>query len=350
MKALVTGANGFVGANLVRCLLQHGYRVNALVRDTSDLRSLDGLDAHIVFGDIFDVHSLIRAAKGCAIIFHTAAFYSYARHSKDELMNTAREGTLQVLEAARERNIPRIVLTSSSVIFGSTSEPVRIDESQRVSEPEPPPYTVSKIEQDKIAFQLAHQFGIEIVSACPTVCMGPHDYNLSESNAIIVNYLQDPFKATWPGGCNIVCVEDVALGHLLIAKKGKNGRRYLMGSENLEWSAIHATISEICGLPGPLVTAGHAACFLSGAYHEGLSFFTGKHPPVTRDQAKMVGRYYWYTHKRMLEMGYAPAPARSALVSAVSWLAGSQHISASLRNSMTLSQEVHEQRHGRSRQ
>ena len=348
MKALVTGANGFIGANLVHCLLQHGYRVNALVRETSDLRGLDGLDVHIVSGDIFDVHSLIQAAKGCAIIFHTAAFYSYGRHSRDELMNTAREGTIQVLEAARERNIRRVVLTSSSVIFGSTTEPVRLDESQRVPEPEPPPYTLSKIEQDRIAFQLAHQLGIEMVAACPTVCMGPHDYHLSESNAIIVHYLQDPLKATWPGGCNIVSVEDVALGHLLIAKKGRNGHRYLMGAENLKWSTIHAAISEICGLPGPLVTAGHTASFLSGAYHELLSFFNGKRPPVTRDQAKMVGRYYWYSHERMAALGYAPAPARTALVSAVSWLAGSEHISAPLRNSMTLSKEVHEQRHGRS--
>ncbi len=350
MKALVTGANGFVGTHLVHCLLRNGYRVNALVRESSDLRSLQGLDVRIVIGDIFDVHSLIMAAKGCAVIFHTAAFYSYARHSKDELMDTAREGTVHVLEAARERNIRRVVLTSSSVIFGSTTEPVSIDESQRVPEPEPPPYTVSKIEQEKVAFQLAEKFGIEMVAACPTVCMGPHDYRLSESNAIIVNYLQDPLKATWPGGCNIVSVEDVAQGHLLIAKKGRNGYRYLMGSENLKWSAIHAAISEICGLPGPLITAGHTACFLSGAYHELMSFFNGRRPPATRDQAKMVGRYYWYNQKRMMALGYAPVPARTALVSAISWLAGTELISASLRNSMMLSEEVHKQRHGRNMQ
>ena len=350
MKALVTGANGFVGANLVRCLLQHGYRVNALVRETSDLRSLYGLDVHIVYGDIMDVHSLIRAAKGCVVIFHTAAFYSYARHSDDELMHTAREGTVQVLEAARERDIGRVVLTSSSVIFGSTTKPMCIDESQRVPEPEPPPYTLSKIEQDRIAFALAEQFDIEMVAACPTVCMGPHDYRLSESNAIVVNYLQDPLKPTWPGGCNIVSVEDVALGHLLIAEQGKNGCRYLMGSENLKWSEIHTVISEICGVPGPLITAGHTASFLSGAYHEVLSFFSGKHPPVTRVQAKMVGRYYWYTHKRMLQLGYQPVPARVALVSAISWLARNEQISARLRNAMNLSEEVYEHRRRRRRQ
>lgn len=347
MKVLVTGANGFIGTHLVRCLLQHGYQVNALVRETSDLRSLEGLAVRIVYGDIFDVHSLIRAAKGCALIFHAAAFYSYGRHADDELMNTATEGTVHVLEAARERSIPRVVLTSSSVIFGSTTDPVCIDESQRVPEPEPPAYTVSKVEQDRIAFDLAEKFGIEMVAACPTVCLGPHDYRLSESNAIIVNYLQDPFKATWPGGCNIVAVEDVALGHVLIAERGQSGQRYIMGSENLKWSQIHSSLAEICGVDGPLMTVGHTVSFLSGLYHETLSFLNGKRPPVTRAQAKMVGRYYWYAHKRMQPLGYTPVPARQALVSAVSWLARNEQISGPMRNAMTLSEEVYKQRQSR---
>ncbi len=343
MKALVTGANGFLGTNLVRCLIQNGLRVRALVRKTSDLRSLDGLDVDIVFGDLFDVDSLIRAARGCTIIFHTAAYYSYARHSLDELMTTAREGTIHVLEAAKERNVSRVVLTSSSVIFGSTTNPVCLDESQRIPEPDPPPYTLSKIEQEKTAFKLAGELGIEMIAACPTVCVGPHDYHLSESNAVIVNYLQDPLKATWPGGCNIVSVGDVAFWHLLIAQQGKPGRRYLMGSENLAWSEIHSLISKLCGVPGPLLTAGHTACFLAGAYHETVSFFSGKRPMVNRDQAKMVGRYYWYNHSRIDALGHKPDSARTALASAISWLVCSEHISNPLRCAMTLSKDVHGQ-------
>ena len=344
MKALVTGANGFVGTNLVRCLLQHGHRVRAFVRETSDRRSLEGLDVDTVFGDILDVHTLIQAARGCDLIFHTAAFYSYAQ-PHDVLMTTARDGTTHVLEAAKERKIRRVVLTSSSVVFGSTTDPVCIDENQRAPEPEPSPYADSKIEQETTAFEKAEELGIDVVAACPTVCAGGHDFGLSESNAIILNYLEDPFRATWPGGCNIVSVKDVALGHLLIAENGAPGHRYLIGSENLEWSEVHGIISQICGLAGPLTTAGHTASFLAGAYHEAVSFFSGKRPIVNRVQAKMVGRYYWYDHSRIGALGYAPEPARIALASAISWLAQSEHISDALRNSMTLSKEAHDQRH-----
>ncbi len=344
MTVLVTGANGFVGANLVRCLIRNGYRVRGLVRNTADLRSLEGLDIDLVFGDLFDVHSLIRAARGCDLLFHTAAFYSYARHSAEALMRTAETGTRHVMAAARERGVRRVVLTSSSVVFGSTTEPRPLDERHRVAEPDPPPYTLSKIQQEKTAFGLADRYGIELVAACPTLCMGPHDYGLAESNAIIVNYLQDPLRSTWPGGCNIVSVTDVAAGHLLIAEKGRPGNRYLMGAENLTWPAVHTLISELCGLPAPLVTAGHTASLLAGIYHEAVGFFSGRRPPVSRAQAKMVGRYYYYPHRRIAGLGYRPAPARTALASAVSWLAQSEHIPASLRNGMTLAGEVHDQR------
>jgi dihydroflavonol-4-reductase len=141
-----------------------------------------------------------------------------------------------------------------------------------------------------------------------------------------------------------VSVTDVAEGHRLIAERGRPGKRYLMGAENLAWREIHTLISQLCGVPGPLVTAGHTACFLAGVYHEAVGLLNGKRPLVSRVQARMVGRYYYYDTRRIAELGYRPAPARRALASAVSWLARSEHISGQLRNGMTLSKEVHDQR------
>jgi len=154
----------------------------------------------------------------------------------------------------------------------------------------------------------------------------------------------DPFKATWPGGCNIVSVHDVVQGHILIAERGQPGERYLLGSQNLKWSTIHSLISEMCGIEGPLMTANHTSCYLAATVHEIMSFFTNKRPLVSRDQAKMVGRYYWYHHDRAALLSYSPLPARQALANAISWLVKSDHISGSLRNTMTLSQEVYDQR------
>jgi dihydroflavonol-4-reductase len=176
------------------------------------------------------------------------------------------------------------------------------------------------------------------------VCIGPHDYRLSESNAIIINYLNDPFRSTWPGGCNIVGIEDVAQGHILAARNGKTGERYILGSENLLWRDLHKMISEICGQQGPLMTASHTSSFLTAVSQEAISFLTHRRPMVSRTQAKMVGRYYWYSHERAEELGYHPIPAREALVKAISWLVASHHVPASLRNTITLSEEVYKER------
>ncbi len=103
---------------------------------------------------------------------------------------------------------------------------------------------------------------------------------------------------------------------------------------------MHRTISELCGIPGPLVTANHTASYLAGSLHELLGLFTGKRPPTTRQQALMVGRYYWYDHARAAALGYAPRPLRAALAGALAWLVHSDHVPASVYQALRLGPEV----------
>lgn len=347
MKALVTGANSLIGSNLVRELLKEGYKVRAFIRPTSDTRSLDGLKIEIMTGDVLDPASLISAARGCQFMFHTAAIFSYYGYQPEIMSKVATEGTVNAVEAAKKAKLRRMILTSSSVVFGSSDHPEVLDENNRRFEPNPANYISSKINQELIAFKHAREIGLDIVAVCPTLCVGPNDYRLTESNAIIINYLKDPFRSTWPGGCNIVSAEDVARGHILVALYGETNKSYILGSENLLWSDIHKMISEICGQQGPLVTASHTATFLAGVSQEIISHFTHQRPIVTRTQAKMVGQYFWYSHKRAAELGYNPMPTRQGLVKAISWLVASQHVGASLRNTITLSDEVYRERQQR---
>ncbi len=219
-----------------------------------------------------------------------------------------------------------------------------MDEMKTMAESESNEYIKSKIEQEVVAFKRSRELGVDLVSVCPALCIGPHDYRLSESNALIINYLNDPFRSTWPGGGNLVAAEDVARGHILAALHGKTGERYLLGSDNLTWREIHRTISEICGQQGPLMTAYHTTSFLAGAYLEFISQFTKQRPLVTRAQAGMIGRYYWYSSEKAKSLGYSPMSSRRALVKAISWLVASQHVPASLRNTITLSSEVYVER------
>ena len=344
MKALVTGANGLIGANLVRKLVAGGHEVRAFARDTSDMRSLVGLKIDIRHGDILKPETIAEAASGCDVMFHTAAVFAYWGRSAGELRTIAVDGTVNAVEAAHRSGVGRVVLTSSSVVFGSSIRPVARDESGEFRDQDAPPYVVAKVEQELAAFRRAAELGLVLVAVCPTMTVGPHDYRLSPSNAVIVNYLADPFKITYPGGCNIVSASDVALGHIIAAESGKPGERYLLGSENLEWPAIHAMISEFCGAPGPHFRTNHTGSYLASAASEMLALLSRKDPISTRVQAKMVGRYYWYSHDRMTSMGFNPRPAREALAEAVSWLMASPHISRELRSTLKMSREVFQAR------
>jgi dihydroflavonol-4-reductase len=340
MKVLVTGANGIIGANLVRELLADDHEVCAFVREKSDLRSLNGLGIQIVVGDVLQLETLVSAAEGCDLLFHAAAVFSYWSHAAEELKKIAVEGTVNAVEAAHRAGVRRVVLTSSSVVLGSNTARILRDETDEFNEADA--YSIAKAEQEKAGFARAEKIGIDLVAVCPAMSVGPHDYRLSPSNAIICAYLNDPFKVTFPGGINIVSVRDVARGHILVANSGRPGRRYVLGSENLEWAALHRMISELCGVPGPHLHANHTTSYLAATAVEMLAMLTGKTPLSTRAQAKMVGRYYWYRHTRAAKLGYAPRPAREALADAIGWLLSTSHIPMTLRGTLTISPEVYD--------
>lgn len=344
MQVLVTGANGFIGSHLCRVLVAKGYGVRALVRSSSDLRSLDGLELEYRYGDILQPDTLEQAAAGCALLFHVAGVFAYSGVSGERLIAEARQGAAHVVRSAARAGVERMVLTSSSVTFGATNRRTVIDEAHPGGFSDASDYITAKRVQEETAFEMAVQTGLDLTSAHPTITVGGPDYGLTESNHAIVSYLNDPYKTTWIGGCNIVSAKDIAEGHLLIAEKGARGERYLLGGENLEWSEVHRMISELCGLPGPYLKANHTSAYLAAAFHEALAFMTQQRPPSTREQARMAGNYYWYDHRNAATLGYAPATAREALAGAVSWLVTSEHISASLRATMNLGEEVYRER------
>jgi dihydroflavonol-4-reductase len=344
MKALVTGANGLVGANLVRELLADGHQVRAFVRASSDLRSLAGLAVEFVYGDVLEPDSVVAAARGCDVLFHTAAVFAYWGMTAKELERIAVDGTLNVLHAAHRAGVPRMVFTSSSVVLGSSARPLARDESFELDDQESAPYVIAKALQERAAFVRAAELGVELIAVLPTMSMGPHGYRLGPSNGVIVSYLNDPFKSTFPGGCNVVSVRDVARGHILAAEHGTPGERYVLGSENLEWQEIHRMISELSGVSGPHWHANHTTSFLAASVHELAARVTRTSPLTTRTQARMVGRYFWYRHSRAAALGYNPRPARQALAEAISWMAASEHISRQTRSTMWLSHEVYQAR------
>ncbi len=343
MKVLVTGASGFIGSHLIGELLLKGYDVQALVRESSDLTNLTELNPKLFSGDILEPDTLLPAIEGCEIVFHVAAIFAYWGYTPNQLNKVAEQGTLNVMQAAHHAGVKRVVLTSSSVVLDLDGNLLSDSNATTVQTlKDQPDYVHSKIRQLKSARSLGESLGIDLVTVCPTLTVGASDVRLSESNRMIVNYLADPYKSTWIGGCNIVSVRDVARAHILAAEKGIRNSCYLVGSDNLEWADVHRILSELTGLPGPLFTANHTLSYMLATFSELTSLFTKDLPQVTRAQAKMVGHYYWYSDNRLKELGLSPMSSRQALAEAVSWLVTSSHVPASVRSLIQLSDEIYE--------
>lgn len=330
MRALVTGATGIVGNNLVRALLDDGYDVRVLVRSNSDTTSLRRLPVEYWTGDVLDHQSLVGVADGCSLVFHAAAVFAYSGFTQDELDETAVSGTRNVLTAAAHGGAERVVVTSSTVTLGSGTTPDVHDESDTIEEKYPSSYTLSKVRQESAAFEISRDLGLELVVVCPGLTVGSFDYRLSPSNASIVNYLNDPMRFTFPGGCNIVSARDVAAGHIIAALHGVAGERYVVGGENLHWRDVHGLVSALGGTFGPTYTLNNTSTYLAAAAAETSARVMGKRPSVTRDEAIMACRYYWYSSDAISRLGYAPRSSEDALAEALAWLIHRAYLSESV--------------------
>lgn len=176
-KVLVTGADGFIGSHLTEALIAEGYEVRALSYYNSFnywgwLEGIDNPRLEVVSGDVRDPDFCRHITKGCELVFHLAALiaipYSYV--APDSYVDTNIRGTLNMLQAARDCNVKRIVVTSTSEVYG-TALYVPIDEKH----PRQPqsPYSATKIGADAIAMSFYNAFELPVVIARPFNTYGP---------------------------------------------------------------------------------------------------------------------------------------------------------------------------------
>jgi dihydroflavonol-4-reductase len=343
MRALVTGASGLIGGHIVRALLNEGHEVRVMARETSRRDALAGLPVTLFVGDVLRADRQLNAAcADCDVAFHAAAHFAYTGFSPAALHDTAVTGTNNVLQACARMGVSKVIVTSSSVVFGYSEIGKSVDEHTGIANgSSEPPYVAAKIAQHRRALELGTRLQLDVRLACPTMTLGPTSTRLGPSNGSIAAYLADPFRCTFPGGCNLVAARDVAHGHLLISEHGTAGESYLLGSQNLHWRQIHMMIAELAGVAPPSYELSHTATYLAATADELRAAMNGHTALATREQASMVGRYYWYSHAKAAALGYTPMPARDALVEAISWLAASSHVSREVRAGMHLAPDIY---------
>jgi len=318
-QALVTGATGFVGANLVRLLLQQGHRVRVLVRPQSSQRNLAGLAVECVTGDLFSPE-LPQYLQGCDVLFHVAAHYSLWQKDKDHLYQVNVLGTRQVLQAAQLAGVPRTVYTSSVAAIGVGAPGQAVDEThQSPVETLIGHYKKSKYWGEQEARRAA-QSGQEVVIVNPTTPIGAWDGKPTPTGAIILRFLRGQMPAYVNTGLNFIPVQDVAWGHLLAWQKGQSGQRYILGHTNLSLQAFLQKLAHMTGLPAPRWQIPVQIPLAVAWVDEILLGTLGKKPSLALDGVRMAQQTMYYNAQRAVrELGLPQTDLDQAIREAVAW-------------------------------
>ncbi len=321
MTTLVTGGNGFVGSALVRLLLGQDHQVRVLARPGSDRRNLERLDVDLVEGDLTDAASLQWAVKGCSHLFHVAADYRLWIPDPERMYKTNVDGSRDLLRAAADAGVNRMVYTSSVATLGINRDRSPADETTPVSLADMVGhYKRSKFLAEQAVLELVQEQGLPVVIVNPSTPIGPRDVKPTPTGRIIVDALRGKIPAYVDTGLNIAHVDDVAAGHLLAFERGEPGRRYILGGENLSLQAILGIICDYAGLAPPRLRLPHNAVYPFAWLAEQWARVSGKEPFATVDGVKMSKKFMYFSSALAQQaLGYESRPARLAIEDAIDW-------------------------------
>ena len=326
MNCFVTGASGFIGANLVHELNARGHRVKALLRPNADLRGLHGAEYERVDGDVSDRAALQWAMRGCDWCFHVAASYHLWLRDYAPMYAANVEGTHNVIEAATAAGCSRIVYTSTVGCIGlpmeSSGTVTPTDESTPVSEAQMSNhYKLSKWKAEVVARELAAK-GAPVVIVNPSAPVGPRDVKPTPTGQVIVDFLNRAMPAYLDTGLNWVHVRDVATGHILAAEKGRVGERYILGHQLGNWTMKEALdlLGEITGVPAPSFRVPYWVALSAARVNEVFANLTGKPPKAPVAGVRMAKYKMFFNPARAVrELGLPQTTPREALSDAVEW-------------------------------
>jgi dihydroflavonol-4-reductase len=320
MTALVTGGTGFIGAHVARALLARGEQVRCLVRPTSRLDNLSGLPVEIVEGDLTELPSLRRAVGGCAVIFHCAADYRLFALDPTELYRNNVDGTRNLLQAAADAHVGRVVHTSTVGTLRPTEDGVpATEEALGTADEMVGDYKRSKLLAEREVAAWVWR-GLPVVTVSPATVVGEMDARPTPTGEIIVDFLNGRLPAYVDTGLNLIDVRDVAAGHLLAAERGEPGRNYLLANQNFAFKELLGLLARLTGLPPPRLRLPRWLPVAIAHLEAQLGPWRAGPPRVSLEAAHMARHRMFFDGSRAVrELGLPQSPIAPALARAISW-------------------------------
>ncbi len=324
MKALLTGGTGFVGCHVARELVARGVSVRALVRANSRRDNLSTLDPRLLEpfeGDLTDASSLRSAVKGCDVLYHVAADYRLWARDPRELYRANVQGTRDLLQAALDGGITKVVYTSTVGALGIPHDGTPGTENTPVTEQD----MIGHYKRSKfLAEEEAKAFvakGLPLVITNPSTPVGEQDIKPTPTGQIIVDFLNRKMPAYVDTGLNLIDVRDVALGTILAGERGRVGERYILGNRNLTLNAMFEILATMTGIPAPKVKMPYFAAYLAvGIENFVVDKLLHRAPAHPFEGVKMAKhRMFFDASKAVQELDLPQSPVEEALARAVSW-------------------------------
>lgn len=320
--SMVTGANGHLGNTLVRALLARGQNVRAGVRAPGASTALNGLDCQIVRAELQDPDSLRQALRGVDVLYQVAAvFKHWARNPQAEIVDVNVQGTRNVLHAAAEAGVQRVVYVSSVAAVGHNGQHLN-EHSWNANQQNP--YYLSKILSERAAWDTAQAYGLSMVAVLPSAIIGPYAARITDTMGFLASVLARKLVLDPHFYFNFVDVRDVADGLIRAAEKGRPGQRYILANRQASSLAqIIEALNTLCPSYYHLPRRAPKALLLLIAWLQELR------AQLTRQPAELllsqVHMFYgvhqvYCIDKAINELGYQPRSPQDALKQAFAHL------------------------------
>lgn len=319
MRALVTGATGFVGYHVTKALVEQGIQVSVLVRPTSDLSALAEMPVKPIVGSLADEPALGRSVRDMDLLFHVAADYRLWVPNYRAMHDVNVTGTIRLLRAASAAGVSRIVYTSSAVTVacndgrpGTESDFMPLGSCRSA-------YQRTKVVAEQAVWRLIEE-GAPITIVNPSTPIGSHDRRPTPTGKLIVDFLNQRLPAYLDARFNWVSVEDVAAGHWLAAVKGRIGDRYILGNQNWTLGQFLSLLAEVSDLPAPRTRIPYSVAYAAGMIGEAIAKLSRREPRASLDGVRMARDPMQYdSSKAVRELGFSQSSVRYAVKEAVQW-------------------------------
>ena len=322
-RVVITGASGFIGSAVARAVAARGAQVVAMVEPGADDRNLKDIDAQRAVADIRDAASVADACRGARFVFHLAAIYRFWARDPKIFYDVNVGGTLNVLDAVAAAGCERLVYTSTVGVLGLD----KTGGGQPADETDYPDiahlfghYKRTKYAAEHEVLRAAGE-GLDVCLALPTFPLGRGDLAPTPTGKVVLDFLNGKMPAFVDTALNVCHVDDLALGHVAALERGRRGRSYILGGENLSMREILTALAGISGRPAPRLEIPRGIALAAGAASSLIEGrILGREPRVPLEAARMSATRMIFSDARArAELGHTSRPAREAIEDSARW-------------------------------